>query len=1261
MRRGNLRGDGGDSRSTSWQSWVATAVMTTSMVVSCSGVSDGSGVQSHEQSVRRTAPARGRLTALGSSGVRRTFGLDARILDEGDARAKARAVVQAWAAARRLPDGALPELSAPTIMGSRGRRLVRFEQSVAGVPLWGVRTSVLLSDGRSEVTATGLPEARPVVGDFLLTSRDALDRAWSRHRPGAVPLEAAGIGLDGLERFGLPAGSSGPGQVELLGPARVAQVYFPSAVGLIPAYAVALGSQVRGGDRRGEEVVVSAVDGSILAARGALAQAHSYRVWTADADGTPGESPLGSIMPYPALEPVGVTPGPVESKLVEVEGLNHNPEGQADPWLAPGATTTQGNNVEAYVDFSDPNGLSGSEFHAEVTSSGVFDYAYNLSQEPLASTTQSSAAIVQAFYGANWLHDWYYDSGFDEAAGNAQVQNYGRGGLEGDVLTLEIQDAAQSADPQRNNANMYTPPDGMTPVMQIFVWSPASSSALEATPGGLLPSRPAAFGPSTFTVSGPLVAVNDGTADAMDGCQTITQNLTGQIALARRGGCSFVQKAEALSAAGAIGIVIADNVEGTPPIMDGASTVAGPTLSTTMAAGDDLIQALGEGTVTVALARTPAVERDGALDGTLVAHEWGHYMQDRLAPCRWDDPQVAPQSQCFAMGEGGGDFIALHMLLADGDDPALAYPMAGYAAAALTPDLYFGLRRVPYSTSLDINPLTLRHIEDGEILPIGVPSFESPVPNSEVHNAGEVWTTMLFEVYAALIAESERPEDPRTFADVRRDMSDDLVVALSMMPSERTFLDARDFLLTAIAARSETDAVAAATAFAKRGAGSCAVAPSWNSLNNAGVVEDFEVAPQLRIGAVMAADAQCENGEDGILDAGESGALTVEIENLGYGVAEGTVVTLSDLPEELSMLEGAEVTLAEVPGLGSATAEFPLELGALTGIVDGTVTVTLSEVPGCEPVVPATRSFALNYDVVPDGSAADDFSTEESGWSVIGEDAESVWSHSGSGTEATWHGLDRDSVSSTALVSPPLDVGEIEPLTITLSHRYSFEETEGEYWDGAVIEISLDDGATWTDAAEFSGADVGYTGTLNPTSNNPLTAASVSARAAFVGQSAGYPEFQSQVIDLGSGLAGETIRVAFRIGTDQLQGAPGWELDAVSFTGLEGGPFAGRAIDSTPADPCPEPPATGGASSGGSDGTSSGGGPGAGGTAQGSGGDGTTGGSGGQGGTDESGGCGCRVAGTRTHGGAGVALASLLTLASLVRRRRHRPQPVASN
>ena len=39
-------------------------------------------------------------------------------------------------------------------------------------------------------------------------------------------------------------------------------------------------------------------------------------------------------------------------------------------------------------------------------------------------------SLVGMFFHVNWLHDRWYEAGFDEASGNAQKKNFGLGGLE---------------------------------------------------------------------------------------------------------------------------------------------------------------------------------------------------------------------------------------------------------------------------------------------------------------------------------------------------------------------------------------------------------------------------------------------------------------------------------------------------------------------------------------------------------------------------------------------------------------------------------------------------------------------------------------------------------------------------------------------------------------------------------------------------------------------------------------------------------------
>lgn len=148
----------------------------------------------------------------------------------------------------------------------------------------------------------------------------------------------------------------------------------------------------------------------------------------------------------------------------DLAGGDASPFGWHDVDGVPGAeyTITRGNNVHAYLDADgddgpDPDGSpdGGDDL--------VFTFPLDLDQPPAAYT---DAAVTNAFYWANLLHDVLYRAGFDEAAGNFQASTYGRGGVGGDAVRLEIQDGAFT-----NGANVFVDPDGVPPRMELARWT----------------------------------------------------------------------------------------------------------------------------------------------------------------------------------------------------------------------------------------------------------------------------------------------------------------------------------------------------------------------------------------------------------------------------------------------------------------------------------------------------------------------------------------------------------------------------------------------------------------------------------------------------------------------------------------------------------------------------------------------------------------------------------------------------------------------
>ena len=123
-------------------------------------------------------------------------------------------------------------------------------------------------------------------------------------------------------------------------------------------------------------------------------------------------------------------------------------------------------------------------------------------------------------------------------------------------MDAEAQDGAGT-----DNANFATPPDGVNPRMQMFLWT--GKGTHEVVVGATtFKAQGAAFGPALDTtgVSATVVLAQDGTAPAGDGCQTITTVLTGAIALIDRGTCNFTVKVKNAQLAGAVGAIIANNV-----------------------------------------------------------------------------------------------------------------------------------------------------------------------------------------------------------------------------------------------------------------------------------------------------------------------------------------------------------------------------------------------------------------------------------------------------------------------------------------------------------------------------------------------------------------------------------------------------------------------------------------------------------------------------------------------------------------------------
>ncbi|HMI89219.1 MAG TPA: M36 family metallopeptidase [Polyangiaceae bacterium] len=1148
---------------------------------------------------------------------------------------------------------------------SGGAGVALFEQRVNGIEVFRARASVLVDAANQLVSisnsmaGSGAPVSAKV-NAFALAAEDALAAAYTAHA--GVPLSAQAVRdqgeLGSARSYAVTSPSGALGVVS----ATAKKVFFPVGGTLEAGYYIEILGRAAGSrenDARG--YVIAADNGRILHEQSlTMHDAFNYRVW-AEPTGlnTPLDGPITDTTPHPTGLVDAYQPKFVEPVIISMEGFNTNPDGKADPWLKTDDTFTFGNNVYAYSDrnggaadggiFSPNNGFQdgGSDLRAEVTGPRTFDRIYDLKEAPNVSPDQIKASITQLFYTNNWLHDFWYDSGFNEAANNAQLGNYGRGGVERDPLLVEAQDAADSG--QSNNANMSPLADGTSPRMQMYVWTGIGNRSLVTTPPLTFTDGIGAsgYGPQTFELTNSLILADDGSTAVMagttgigtvtDACQTLPATVSGKIVVADRGGCNFTVKSVTAQAAGAVGVILLNNAAGNAPTSpSGADTsIKIPLLGLSLEDGAKLKAALAAGPVSAVLNRGVETMRDGTIDNTIVAHEWGHYLHHRLVQCS--------SASCNGMSEGWGDFVAVLMSVREGDtfDNGKTYALSQYATAGFSRDgAYFGIRRAPYSKSKAKNPFTFGHISQKSALPMTASLAPAGADLSEVHNVGEIWAEALFEAYTNLIEAGRAANPPVPFAETQRRMADYVVAGMKTAPAEPTFVEQRDSILAAVYATKRMDDFSAiAKGFADRGLGVSAVAPPTTSTNLNEAVENFDFKGRLAFVNAKVDDSSTTCDRDGNLDANESGKLNIEVRNAGWLKLTNTQVKATTTNPDITFANGGATEVVSVDPFG--TAKLSMGITAKAGATKRDIVpivLTMTDGDAINPSSEVTFRTLFNLDEVKETSATDDVESNLTVWTMthmptLTADA---WSRDGDATNHLWHADDVGVAGDESLVSPDLSVGS-DPFTISFRHRFSFELASllpglpGMFpIDGGVLEISVD-GAEWQDITQY--ATYTYPSTISAnvlgTPNNNVLA----GRRAWAAVSAGYAtnQFVNVSLDLGTKVAGKKVKVRFRVGTDEATGAPGWDIDDIAFGGITNKPFG------TVADQNCSPDA--GVSDGGA------------GDATGTGDAGGSAGAGG--GTTSDGGCSCSIP-RRNRANGMAAVGALGALAAMLGRRRWR-------
>ncbi len=272
---------------------------------------------------------------------------------------------------------------------------VRFRQLVGGIPVWGGETAVTLNT-RGEVIQVQAGEtvsSNKLTGQATLSAADAAAVAAKIAR--VVGFEQAVPATGPSSRSIYFENPAFPGD-----PIIVQTVAFPeSLTSAYPAFRVF----VTASGTASYAMLISAVDGTLLFRTNLVSKMAQARVWK--------KSPTAG-----------------DRELVDLP----------DDWLPPDGTATVGNNADAFLDL-DSNTQRDVAVIAENIVDGrassparIFDFPAGEGSTGQDPGEFPAARVTSVFYTLNAAHDYFYALGFDEAAGNFQTENFGKGGLGGD-------------------------------------------------------------------------------------------------------------------------------------------------------------------------------------------------------------------------------------------------------------------------------------------------------------------------------------------------------------------------------------------------------------------------------------------------------------------------------------------------------------------------------------------------------------------------------------------------------------------------------------------------------------------------------------------------------------------------------------------------------------------------------------------------------------------------------------------------------------
>lgn len=513
-------------------------------------------------------------------------------------------------------------------------------------------------------------------------------------------------------------------------------------------------------------------------------------------------------------------------------------------------------------------------------------------------------------------------------------------------------------------------------------------------------------------------------------------------------------------------------------------------------------------------------DRDGTLDGEIVYHELAHGLSIRC-----HGPDTLSGTQPGGQGEGWSDFFGVTLNAEPGDDFDGVYSTGGYATlnmwAGYTSNYYFGIRRFPYSTDMLKNPHTLADIATATANdPAGVPRNPNIGSSATaVHNLGEVWCVTLVEGRAALSIDHG--------FDANQIMTQLVVDGMKNAPSDPTLLQSRDAILQSdLVNNGGANQSRLWAAFAKRGMGYSAFVPISSS--TVGTIEAFDT-PEFTTWSFP-------SGTPAQLDPGQASSFPATV--------TGTNLTL--VPNSAQIHYSVNGGAYQVqPCVQTAPGAYTVSIPAADCFQTVSYYVSVDTNVG-RKTFPANAPTAIvgTADVQTGSSTlfADDFEAER-GW-VVGPTSASTgaWQRADpvqAGTGATISQPENDATASgvncfvtgasggangandvdggsTTLTSPAYNLSGAGEVEISYNRWYSNNTGSAPGADVFVVDVSVNNGASWTRAETVGPSGDGTTGgwtqaTWRLSSLGLLPSAQVKVR--FIAEDAGSGSVVEAAID----------------------------------------------------------------------------------------------------------------------------------------------------